>query len=57
MAGALMWATYGVLIGALPVVVANILVFAAAGASLIGSRFGTRDSGLGIRDSGFAIKD
>lgn len=30
MAGALMWIVYGVLIGASPVVVANLLVFAAA---------------------------
>lgn len=30
MAGALMWIGYGVLIGASPVVVANLLVFAAA---------------------------
>lgn len=31
MVGALMWVTYGVLIGAPPVVVANVLVLAAAG--------------------------
>jgi hypothetical protein len=30
MAGALMWATYGLLIGASPVVVANLLVFGVA---------------------------
>jgi hypothetical protein len=30
MIGALLWVTYGVLIGALPVVIANLLVFAAA---------------------------
>ena len=30
MVGALMWATYGILIGASPVVVANVLVFGAA---------------------------
>jgi len=30
MAGALMWAAYGLLIGASPVVVANLLVFGAA---------------------------
>ena len=30
MLGALMWATYGVLIGASPVIVANVLVFGAA---------------------------
>jgi len=31
MVGALMWVTYGALIGAPPVVVANVLVLAAAG--------------------------
>jgi uncharacterized protein involved in response to NO len=30
MVGALMWMTYGFLIGAIPVVVANLLVFSAA---------------------------
>lgn len=30
MAGALLWISYGVLIGALPVIIANLLVFAAA---------------------------
>jgi hypothetical protein len=30
MLGALLWITYGVLIGAVPVIVANLLVFAAA---------------------------
>ena len=30
MLGALMWTTYGVFIGASPVIVANVLVFAAA---------------------------
>jgi hypothetical protein len=30
MAGALLWITYGVLIGALPVIIANLLVFSAA---------------------------
>jgi len=30
MLGALLWMTYGLLIGAMPVIVANILVFAAA---------------------------
>lgn len=39
MAGALMWVAYGLLIGATPVVAANLLVFAAAGWAL------TRDSG------------
>lgn len=30
MLGALLWITYGMLIGALPVIIANLLVFAAA---------------------------
>jgi hypothetical protein len=30
MLGAMLWITYGVLIGALPVIIANLLVFAAA---------------------------
>lgn len=30
MAGALLWITYGMLIGAVPVIVANVLVFSAA---------------------------
>jgi hypothetical protein len=30
MLGALLWITYGVLIGALPVIIANLLVFTAA---------------------------
>jgi hypothetical protein len=30
MLGAAMWATYGVIIGAWPVIVANVLVFSAA---------------------------
>ena len=30
MAGAALWIVYGVMIGALPVIVANVLVFAAA---------------------------
>jgi hypothetical protein len=30
MAGAILWITYGALIGALPVIVANLLVFGAA---------------------------
>jgi hypothetical protein len=34
MAGALMWVAYGLLIGATPVVAANLLVFAAAGWTL-----------------------
>jgi hypothetical protein len=34
MAGALMWLVYGLLIGAYPVIVANVLVFGAAAWSL-----------------------
>lgn len=34
MAGALMWAVYGLLIGATPVVASNLLVFGAAGWTL-----------------------
>ena len=35
MIGALMWVVYGLLIGATPVVAANLLVFSAAGWTLI----------------------
>ena len=35
MLGALMWTTYGVLIGASPVIVANVLVFAAAAWTMV----------------------
>jgi hypothetical protein len=35
MLGALLWISYGVLIGALPVIVANMLVFAAAAWTLL----------------------
>ena len=38
MSGALLWIVYGALIGAIPVVVANGLVFAAAAFTLIRSR-------------------
>jgi hypothetical protein len=38
MAGAALWIVYGVLIGAIPVVVANGLVFAAAAWTLIRTR-------------------
>jgi len=38
MAGAALWIVYGVMIGAIPVVVANGLVFAAAAWTLIKSR-------------------
>lgn len=30
MVGALLWMTYGILIGSMPVIIANVLVFAAA---------------------------
>ena len=35
MIGALMWVVYGLLIGATPVVAANLLVFSAAGWALV----------------------
>ena len=35
MFGALMWVTYGLLIGASPVIVANVLVFSAAAWTLL----------------------
>ena len=38
MAGALMWVGYGLVIGASPVVVANLAVFAAAGWTLVRPR-------------------
>jgi hypothetical protein len=38
MVGALMWVVYGVLIGAMPVVAANLAVFAAAGWTMLRSR-------------------
>ena len=38
MAGAALWIVYGVLIGAIPVVVANGLVFAAAAWTLVRAR-------------------
>ena len=38
MVGALMWAAYGFLIGASPVIAANLLVFAAAAWTLTRSR-------------------
>lgn len=38
MVGALMWAVYGAVIGASPVIAANLLVFAAAGWTLARSR-------------------
>ena len=38
MVGALMWVTYGTLIGAPPVIVANVLVFIAAGWTAVRER-------------------
>ena len=38
MTGALMWVVYGLFIGASPVVVANLAVFAAAGWTLVRAR-------------------
>jgi hypothetical protein len=38
MAGALLWIAYGIVIGASPVVVANVLVFAAAAWTAIRTR-------------------
>jgi hypothetical protein len=53
MVGALMWATYGVLIGASPVVVANLLVFGAAA----WTGRGDQGSGIAARGSQFAVRD
>ncbi len=39
MVGALMWVIYGVMIGAIPVVAANVLVFSAAAWASIRVRF------------------
>ena len=45
MAGAAMWVIYGLLIGATPVVAANVLVLAAAGWAVFGAgRTGYSDS-------------
>ena len=48
MAGATLWIVYGALIGAIPVVVANGLVFAAAAWTLIRSK-PAGDAGAGAR--------
>jgi hypothetical protein len=42
MVGAIMWIVYGALLGALPVVAANVLVFAAAAWASIRNRLNTR---------------
>jgi hypothetical protein len=44
-AGAVLWITYGVLIGASPVIVANMLVFSAAAWTMM-RRSSSRDSNL-----------
>jgi hypothetical protein len=41
MGGALLWIVYGVLIGAIPVIAANVLVFAAAAWTFARDRFRT----------------
>lgn len=51
MVGALMWVAYGLLIGASPVVAANLLVFGAAAWTLTR----TEDIGLRIQGSGSCI--
>jgi hypothetical protein len=50
MVGAIMWIIYGVLIGALPVIVANVLVFSAAAWASIRGRLGT--SHRSVRQAG-----
>jgi len=44
MAGALIWIGYGLAIRALPVIVANVLVFGAAATSLVRERLATTSS-------------
>lgn len=51
MAGAVMWVVYGVLIGALPVVAANVLVLAAAAWASLRHRFDSSQRS-GARQSG-----
>jgi hypothetical protein len=46
MAGALMWVAYGLLIGASPVVVANLLVFSAAAWTMARTRWNTESTGM-----------
>lgn len=46
MAGAALWMIYGVLIGAIPVVVANVLVFSAAAWTLVRARLQASAGGL-----------
>src|SRR5262245_38699994 len=47
MAGALMWVVYGLLIGASPVVVANLLVFGAAAWTAAPAGLNPRSTGMG----------
>ena len=47
MAGATLWIVYGAMIGAIPVVVANGLVFAVAAWTLVRSRAATGAAGTG----------
>jgi hypothetical protein len=47
MAGALMWVAYGLLIGASPVVVANLLVFGAAAWTVVRAGWNTGSTGMG----------
>jgi hypothetical protein len=47
MVAAVLWAVYGVLIGAVPVIAANILVFSAAGWTLAREYFAGRAPALG----------
>ena len=46
MVGALMWAAYGLLIGASPVVVANLLVFGAAAWTMPRTRWNPESTGM-----------
>src|SRR5690349_10253659 len=46
MAGALMWVAYGLLIGASPVVVANLLVFGAAAWTMARTRWDAESTGM-----------
>jgi hypothetical protein len=51
MIGAIMWIAYGVVLGALPVVVANVLVFSAAAWASIRNRINTANQEA-LRQSG-----
>lgn len=46
MAGATLWIVYGTVIGALPVIVANILVFSAAAWTVLRARRATLQTGI-----------